>query len=254
MMYPVGLLSEPSSSSGRAHARHDLQGLSPQQRGLVHHDVDAAATPILLVHGIIDNHSIFAVLERALQRRGFTNISSFDYGLLTRDVPRTAVKLAEAIDRLSEESGYERIHVIGHSLGGLIARYYVQRMGGDARVHTLVTLGTPHQGTNLALAGQLLPLIRQLKPSSDLIAELAEPAPDCSTRFVAFYSNLDQLIHPSANARIVHPDLNVRNIPVRGVGHLSLTSNRRIAFDIATTLCQLHHDGTADEQGSMTST
>ena len=47
-------------------------------------------------------------------------------------------------------SGYERIHVIGHRLGGLIARYFVQRLGGDAQVHTLVTLGTPHQGTQLA--------------------------------------------------------------------------------------------------------
>ena len=44
------------------------------------------------------------------------------------------------------ETGFERIHVIGHSLGGLIARYYVTRLGGDARVHTLVTLGTPARG------------------------------------------------------------------------------------------------------------
>ena len=99
------------------------------------------------MHGIVDNHSIFTLLQRALRRRGFATVSSYDYGLLTRDIPGAARQLGEAIEKLAANSGYERIHVIGHSLGGLIARYYVQRLGGDARVHTLVTLGTPHSGT-----------------------------------------------------------------------------------------------------------
>ena len=233
MTYPLGLLSEPAAGPER---RHNLGGLSPHQRGLVHYAVDAAATPILLVHGIVDNHSIFSPLERALRRRGFTDLSSFDYGLLTSDVRATADDLAVAIEKLVAESGYEKVHVIGHSLGGLITRYYVQRMGGHQRVHTVVTLGTPHQGTALARAGSVLPLVRQLRPDSDLIAELDEPAPDCDTRFVAFYSDLDQLIVPSRNARIEHPDLRVRNVAVRGIGHMSLTNDGGIAFQIAAAL------------------
>ena len=152
--------------------------------------------------------------------------------------------LAAAIERLADRTGYEQIHVIGHSLGGLIARYYIQRQGGDARVHTLVTLGTPHQGTVLARAGQLLPLVRQLTPGSDLIAELALPARGCRTRFIAFHSDLDHLIVPSRNARIDHPDLAVRNISVHGVGHLSMPNNGRIAFQIASALQELDPNGT----------
>jgi triacylglycerol lipase len=236
MTYPFGLLSEPGSRSQR---RHNLVGLSPHQRSLVHFAVDAAATPILLVHGIVDNHTIFSPLERALRRRGFTDLSSFDYGLLTSDVRATADDLAVAIEKLVEESGSEKVHVIGHSLGGLITRYYVQRMGGHQRVHTVVTLGTPHQGTALARAGSVLPLVRQLRPDSDLIAELNESAPDCDTRFLAFYSDLDQLIVPSRNARIEHPDLRVRNVAVRGIGHMSLTNDGGIAFQIAAALAHL---------------
>ena len=56
------------------------------------------------------------------------------------------------VERIVEETGFERIHIIGHSLGGLIARYYVTRLGGDARVHTLITLGTPHEGSYAAYA------------------------------------------------------------------------------------------------------
>ncbi len=235
MTYPLGLLTEPSVRTDR----HTLGGLSPQQRGLVHYAVDAAATPILLVHGIVDNHTIFSSLERALRRRGFTDLSSFDYGVLTSDVRATAEDLATAVEKLVAESGYEKVHVIGHSLGGLITRYYVQRMGGHERVHTVVTLGTPHQGTALARAGSVLPLIRQLRPDSDLIAELNEPAPDCDTRFIAFHSDLDQLILPGRNARIDHPDLRVRNVPVHGIGHMSLTNDGGIAFQIAAALAHL---------------
>jgi triacylglycerol esterase/lipase EstA (alpha/beta hydrolase family) len=55
---------------------------------------------------------------------------------LTDSIPGAAARLGEAIEDLSAATGYERIHVIGHSLGGLIARYYVQRLGGDRLVHT----------------------------------------------------------------------------------------------------------------------
>jgi triacylglycerol lipase len=236
VMYPLGLLSRPAARSIR---RHNLAGLTPAQRGLVDHGVATAETPILLVHGIVDNHTIFTVLHRALRRRGFATVSSYDYGLLTRDVPAAASLLGAAIEKLAADTDYERIHVIGHSLGGLIARYYVQRLGGDARVHTLVTLGTPHSGTELARPLRMLPLLDQLTPGSPLIRELAEPAPDCRTRFVAFYSDIDHLVWPTRNARLDHPDLQVRNIPVTGVGHLSMPNNGRVAFKITSALAEL---------------
>lgn len=239
-MYPKGIRPDRSLPTDR----NDLHGLTPEQRGLVHHDLDAAATPILLVHGIVDNHSIFAVMDRALRRRGFQTISTWDYGLLTRDIRAAAELLGDEIEKVAANTGYQGIHVIGHSLGGLMARYYVQRMGGDARVHTLVTLGTPHQGTQLARAMPLVPLVRQLTPHSEVIRELAAPATGCRTRFIAFHSDLDHLVVPHRNARLDHPDLNVRNIAVHGVGHMSMPHNGGIAFQIAAALRELDPDGT----------
>jgi triacylglycerol lipase len=236
VMYPVGLVTGAATRRSR---RHDLAGLSPEQRGLVHHGVAAAETPILLVHGIVDNHSIFTLLQRALRRRGFATVSSYDYGLLTFDIPAAARLLGEAVEKLAANSGYERVHVIGHSLGGLIARYYVQRLGGDARVHTLVTLGTPHSGTEVARPLRKLPLASQLTPGSSVLRELAEPAPDCRTRFLVFASDLDHMVRPAGNARLEHPDLSVRNVAVRGVGHLSLPNNAWVAFTIASALTEL---------------
>ena len=247
VMYPFGLLTTSTRAVG-GHRRHDLSGLSPEQRGLFHYRVEAAETPIVLVHGIIDNHAIFTVMEHALRRRGFQTLSTYDYGVLTYNIPRAAERLGRAIEKLCAATGYERVHVVGHSLGGLIARYYVQRLGGDRHVHTLVTLGTPHHGTQLAWATPLLPLVRQLAPNSAVMQELAEPAPACRTRFIAFYSDIDHLVVPSRNARVDHPDLNAQNIAVPGVGHLSMPHNGGIAFSIAQALRDLDPDGTTSAQ------
>jgi pimeloyl-ACP methyl ester carboxylesterase len=234
-MYPLGLVG---TSSRALPSRLNLAGLGPAQRGLLVSDVRAAGTPILLAHGIIDNHTVFALMRRQLLRRGFSSIHTFSYSPLTLDVRRTAERMAEEIETICEASGSDQIHVIGHSLGGLIARYYIQRLGGDERVHTCVTLGTPHQGT---VAARLLPwpLVKQVRPDSDLMAELAEPAPGCRTRFVAFYSDVDQLIVPQRRARIQHPDLIASNVRINGVGHLSLPFHGEVVHQITGMLGRL---------------
>jgi len=239
VLYPLGVLGEKTRMPAD---RYSLRDLPPSQRGLLIGDVEAAGTPIVLIHGLVDNRSIFTVLRRGLRRRGFGRVQSLNYSPLTDDVREVAERLRTEVEALCAETGYERVHLIGHSMGGLVARYYVQRMGGDQRVHTLVTLGTPHAGT---YAARLVPhpVARQLRPGSDIVAELAEPAPGCRTRFVAFWSDLDQMIIPSGSARLEHPDLSARNVFIRGVGHLSLPIDGRVVRDIGATLAHLDHEG-----------
>ncbi|GAA2800712.1 esterase/lipase family protein [Kribbella solani] len=233
-MYPLGVVNRAGSALP---ARLNLAGLGPAQRGLLVSNVRAAGTPILLAHGIIDNHTIFALLRRHLVRRGFGSIHTFSYSPLTLDVRSTAERMGHEIEAICAESGSDQIHVIGHSLGGLIARYYVQRLGGDARVHTCLTLGTPHQGT---VAAKLLPwpLVKQVRPDSDLMTELAEPAPGCRTRFISYYSDVDQLIVPQRRGRIRHPDLVANNVRVHGVGHLSLPFHSDVVHGITDVLTE----------------
>ena len=238
-LYPLGLLEEKARQEV---GRFTLGDLPPVQRGLVIGDVEAAGTPILLVHGMVDNRSIFALLRRGLRRRGFGRVLALNYSPLSDDIRGVAQRLAELVESVCADTGYERIDVVGLSMGGLVARYYVQRLGGDARVHTLVTLGTPHEGTTMA---HLLPhpLVRQLRPGSELVRELAQPAPNCRTRFVAIWSDLDQLLSPRASGALHHPDLRARNVFVRGVGHMSLPVDGRVVHEICTTLAHLDTDG-----------
>lgn len=234
-MYPLGLVQERA----RLHLEHtSLDGLPPTQRGLLVGDVVAAGTPIVLIHGLVDNRSIFATMRRALSRKGFGSIYALNYSPLTDDIRAVAVRLGELVEEVCEETGHDKVHIIGHSMGGLIGRYLVQRLGGDERVHTLVTMGTPHSGTAPA---RFIPhpVVRQMREDGDLIAELALPAPGCQTRILAFWSDLDQLVIPKNHARIDHPDLNARNVFIPGVGHMSLPVDRRLIHEISTTLANL---------------
>lgn len=238
-LWPMGLLG-PRASDRRESNR--LGHLTPSQRGLVVRDVEAAHTPILLVHGMVDNRSIFTVLRRGLVRRGFGRIETINYSIFTGDIRRAAAQLGDEVERIVEETGYERIHVIGHSLGGLIARYYVTRLGGDQGVHTLVTLGTPHHGSYLAYLWTN-PLTRQLRPGSALFAELDQPVKDCRTRFLVYSSDLDQVVVPQRNAALHHADLNVHNVALHGVGHMSLPITSSVVHGISAALAHLDVTG-----------
>jgi triacylglycerol lipase len=232
-MYPVGLLAEHSQMDD---PRYRIDTLSPVSRGLITEDINASGRPILLVHGIGDNRSAFSILRRTLRRRGFGRISTINYSPLTSDIRRAADDFGRHVDRVCAQTGYEQVFVVGHSLGGIIARYYVQCRGGHERVHTLVTLGSPHHGTQWARLAPLVKVCRQLRPGSELMAELAAPAPDCSTRFVAIYSDRDEVVLPTRSASLEHPDLSVTRIPVHGVGHLALLVNGSVMHAVASAL------------------
>ncbi|MFC4032884.1 esterase/lipase family protein [Streptomyces polygonati] len=197
-----------------------------------------AHPPVLLLHGFADNRSAFALLRRSLLRNGWGCVQALNYSPLTTDIRAAAEALGPHVEQICAQSGQRRVDIVAHSLGGLVARYYAQCLGGDARVRTLVTLGTPHSGTRAVPALSPHPLTRQMRPGSELLAELAAPAEGCRTRFVAFWSDLDQLMIPVEAARIEHGDLRTRNIKVSGIGHLSLPVHGAVAAEIRRELSE----------------
>jgi pimeloyl-ACP methyl ester carboxylesterase len=242
LMYPLGT----RTAVWRPDPRNRPGEQPAAVRALFAADPLAARIPVLLVHGLVDNRSVFSVMNRSLRRRGFTHVCTWNYSPLLPDIARGAVDLGAHIERICEQTGHDRVHVVGHSLGGLISRYYVQRQGGDRRVESLVTLGTPHRGSLWAHVVPS-PLIRQLRPGSPVIQELDEPAPGCRTPVTAIYSDLDQMVVPTSSGRCDHPDLQVRNVLVRGVGHVSLPRHRSVVDEVAATLAGVRRvaDGSA---------
>ncbi|MFF6976846.1 lipase family alpha/beta hydrolase [Streptomyces sp. NPDC008343] len=192
--------------------------------------------PVVLLHGFIDNRSVFVLLRRSLAQHGRHQVESLNYSPLTCDIRTAAELLGRHIEGICERTGSRQVDVVGHSLGGLIARYYVQCLGGDARVRTLVTLGTPHSGTCVVPLANAHPIVRQMRPGSPVLEKLAGPAPGCRTHFVSFWSDLDHLMDPLETACIDHPDLMAQNVRVTGVGHLALPVHPAVATGIRQAL------------------
>ncbi|MFF8591305.1 esterase/lipase family protein [Streptomyces sp. NPDC015220] len=212
-----------------------------------------AKPPVVLLHGFIDNRSVFVLLRRSLAQHGRSRVESLNYSPLTCDIRTAAELLGRHIEEICERTGSERVDVVGHSLGGLIARYYVQRLGGDLRVRTLVTLGTPHAGTRVAPLANAHPIVRQMRPDSALMEELSRPAPGCRTYFVGFWSDLDHLMDPLESACIEHPDLKAENVRVSGIGHLAMPVHPAVASGIRQALDTVRPgDPTAKFTGGLT--
>ncbi|MFC0601130.1 lipase family alpha/beta hydrolase [Streptomyces palmae] len=233
LLYPTGLVEE-----------HPCEELAVDEGVQEPDGGSAPQPPVLLLHGFIDNRSVFVLLRRSLRHSARRQVEGINYSPFTCDIPAAAALLGERVERACRRTGHDRVDLVGHSLGGLIARYYVQRLGGDRRVRTLVTLGTPHGGTRMAPAFSPHPIVRQMRPGSAVIQELRQPAPGCRTRFVSFWSDADEAVSPAEMARIDHPDLLVRNVRVKGVGHLALPLHRATAAGVCEALGVSGTDGT----------
>ena len=115
-----------------------LRGLGAHTLG----DVDDHPVPVVLVHGILGDPTNFFVLRRHLARNGIRRFSSFAYRPRL-DYQRISRDLAMHIGHVLTETDAGQVDVIGHSLGGLVGRYFVQTAGRHL-VRRLVTLGTPY--------------------------------------------------------------------------------------------------------------
>jgi len=201
--------------------------------------LEADAVPILLVHGYGHNRSGWTFLARHLRHRGFEHVYSLNYTPRARDLPALAWELARRIDAIRELTGAERVHLVGHSLGGILIRYYIQLLGGEASVDTAITVASPHEGTLAAGFGRSS-ILRQLRAGSWVIQALEETARPSAVQWVAYYSNLDALVQPASSAMLRHPALDATNVLVKDHGHLSILMAPGLGRSIALRLAGPH--------------
>jgi len=156
--------------------------------------------PVLLVHGWFSYRRTFDVLERRLRRDGY-GVFSLDLGgarasFLGRGIDDLADLLRAKIERIyARYPGLGPLTIVGHSGGGLVAAYYVKKLGGWRRTRAVVTLGTPHRGTPRAWLGLPVALLArslvQMIPGSPLLARLHDGPWPAQVRLVSIWSRED---------------------------------------------------------------
>jgi hypothetical protein len=210
--YPLGLLPAPPFN-------HDpLDATMPRR-------------PVLLVHGWVHNRSAFLLMQRGLRRAGLGPLHTFEYPSLSGDHDAIAHQLVPVVERLVGKARRDSCVLIGHSMGGLVARQYVQELGGHQLVDTVVTLGTPHRGTYSAYCG-FGRTLEQCRPGSEYLHRLDRSARPGLAHWIAYYSDLDFMVTPAISAKLLHPALQATNVRVRDTGHLSLLLSRTVLTDL----------------------
>ena len=208
-----------------------LRGNSIVRRG------DFASYPetVLLLHGFFQTRNVWEIMEDRLRHDGY-GVLSFDLGgflwnLNSRPILDLAQLVADKIEGVCQRYELDRFHIIGHSQGGLVARTYIQHLGGDQRVKSLVTLGTPHHGTPTAALGAVLMgggLVSrspyQMLPGSRFMRRLNEEAFPADIPMTSIYSRSDLVCPWWCSA--LHPgpgESHMKNHQLKGIGHTALT-------------------------------
>ena len=161
---------------------------------------DPARPPVVLIHGIHSTGRDMERLARHLRSQGREVLVP----TLTLNGGQAPIEdLARQLaDYAVREMHGRRFDLVGFSMGGLVSRYYLQRLGGLAHVHRFVTLATPHQGSQLARLGHL-PGWVQMRPGSEFLRDLARDAGSLRrVKFTSLYTPLDTIIVPARSSEV----------------------------------------------------
>ncbi|NEP40047.1 MULTISPECIES: triacylglycerol lipase [Okeania] len=157
--------------------------------------------PVLLVHGIFDTMRIFDKMSRYLKKLGWEVYSLNlvpNYGILGLD--KLAEQVANYVDKIFPPN--QPFDLIGFSMGGIVSRYYVQRLGGIERVERFITISSPHNGT---LTGYALNLAAptQMRPKSAFLEDLNQDIALLEQiNFTSIWTPYDAMILPARSSQI----------------------------------------------------
>jgi pimeloyl-ACP methyl ester carboxylesterase len=188
--------------------------------------------PVIVLHGYAMNRANFLPLAYRLARAGLGPIVGFEYWTLGRTAA-AARQLAWFVEDVQRRTGAPQVDVIGHSMGGVVGRYYVQLLGGDGAVANLITLGSPHLGTDVSEFGVGHPT-RELVVGSKLVQRLAQAQAPKDTRVLTIFSHADHLVPAHTQLALDIP--RAQRIVYDDLGHVSLLGSRRVARDIIQRL------------------
>ncbi|HRI91624.1 MAG: alpha/beta fold hydrolase [Candidatus Accumulibacter sp.] len=190
---------------------------------------DDRQLPVLLIHGYGCSRGAWWWLRAHLEAAGWT-VATISLEPIYTSIDNYVDPVARRIDAVLAATGAERLILVGHSMGGLVSRAYLQRYG-DARVARLVTLGTPHQGSELARLG-FGANGREMRPNSAWLQALASPPAAVGT--VAIYSPHDNFVLPAERLELP----GAQSQTINGVGHLAMLFSPRVIQALLAVLEQ----------------
>lgn len=207
----------------------------------LHRNRDRHARPIapssekvvVFVHGFMAAGPVFDPMRAEVEKR--TQLPCFDF---TYKSVRSFEAVAHEFDRyIAHRFKNKRISLVGHSLGGLVCRYWMQDFAGPllGQVDSLITLATPHAGTRRSVLA-MGPLSAALAPHSTLIQKLHEG--HARVRHIphsALVAGLDSMVVPTRSAAAID---GASIMWFESIGHNEMLFDERIHHAVAELVLQ----------------
>ncbi|MBG1259162.1 esterase/lipase family protein [Nostoc commune] len=157
--------------------------------------------PVLLIHGIDDTEAVFYKMAAQLRLQGW---SVYSLNLVPNNGDVGLDELAKQVaDYVTATFAPEqRLDLVGFSMGGIVSRYYVQRLGGINRVERFITISSPHHGTVVAYGSQR-PGCVQMRPDSVFLKDLNSDAVMLrQLNFTSIWTPYDLMIVPANSSQM----------------------------------------------------
>ncbi|AVZ30524.1 triacylglycerol lipase [Nodularia spumigena CS-584] len=156
---------------------------------------------VLLIHGIDDTGAVFNQMASYLRQLGWS-VHTLDLvpnnGAVGLDI--LAQQIADYVVKTFAPE--EPIDLVGFSMGGIVSRYYVQRLGGINRVQRFITISSPHHGTVTAYASQRHGCL-QMRRNSQFIQDLnADAVMLGQLNFTSIWTPYDLMIVPANSSQM----------------------------------------------------
>jgi len=204
-----------------------LSGAAPVQA-----QREPPARPVLLVHGFGGTKSSWSYLARTLRARGLI-FDAMSYAPFGTSVEQVADQLAAEVARMLSQTGADKVHLVGHSLGGVVIAEAIASGRLAGQVDTVVTLGAPFGGSPWAHLFPFAAITRALRGDSPLLRRIACAPLPAGVRWLAFTATLDMIV---PGLRSVPPHSEVETVTVGGVGHLGLLLSQQVVGRIVAAL------------------
>jgi pimeloyl-ACP methyl ester carboxylesterase len=189
--------------------------------------------PVILLHGFAMNRTNWIWLGRRLAQRGIGPLYGTSYFSL-QPIQRSAAKLARFVDEVRAKSQCERVDIVAHSLGGVVARWYIDHLDGAGKVGRVVTIGSPHRGTATSRLGPFIPSAKETRIGSDFYAALGPLTERAGLSYTSVWSRADAIIEPPESSSIAPAGA---DRVFDDLGHLSLLLSPRVLDAVAERLC-----------------
>jgi hypothetical protein len=189
-----------------------------------------AGEVVLMVHGYFGTSAHFAYLKYRLEKPQVGSLYTLDLGNPLLSIDAYAQKVAAEVQRIQGENPGKKIHLVGHSMGGVVISRYVADCANTNHIEQVITLGSPLRGV---VAAAMMPgkCAREMQHGSNYLQNLENDLQNKAGLFVNVGSTTDLIIVPNNSTSF--KNLQTDRVKLPGMGHASYLFSDQVAGVLA---------------------